>query len=173
MTEAIGIAMLLSLCSAVWAVTRVSTPRERAVRVLVADDMPIVRKLCAAILRGAGHDVFEAQNGSEALALYQADRHDAILLDLRMPEMDGVDVLRALSTADVQAHVIIITAGTDAEIREAISLGARTIVLKPFSREHILGALSRTISHRHAGNGNEIPVKFYSWTGLVNVSQYA
>jgi CheY-like chemotaxis protein len=142
------------------------------VRVLVADDMPIVRRLCASILRGAGHEVFEAENGREALDLYLADRHDVIVLDLRMPELDGVGVLTELKSIDPAPFVVVITAGTEADIREAIELGARTIVLKPFSRDHILGALSRSVAHRHVGQGERIPLQFFSWTGRVNPSLY-
>ena len=142
-------------------------------RVLVADDMPIVRKLCASILRGAGHLVYEAENGREALDLYAAERIDALLLDLRMPEMDGIAVLRELATQAPDAYVVIITAGNDAEIREAISIGARTIVLKPFSREHILRSLSRVVSHRHAPEGTVLPVKIYSWAANIDPRVYA
>jgi CheY-like chemotaxis protein len=141
------------------------------VRVLVADDMPIVRRLCASILRSAGHEAFEAENGRQALDQYLAERHDAILLDLRMPELDGVAVLRELGQMDPRPYVVVITAGTDADIREAIGQGARTIVLKPFSREHVLGALSRVVAHRHPPAGG-MPLKIYSWTGRVDPSLY-
>lgn len=142
-------------------------------RVLVADDMPIVRKLCASILRGAGHFVLEAENGALALEALAAEKIDALMLDLRMPEMDGVAVLKQLATMQTRLFVVIITAGTDAEIREAISLGARTVVLKPFSREHILGSLSRVVSHRHAAEGVQLPVKVYSWAANVDPNLYA
>lgn len=142
-------------------------------RVLVADDMPVVRRLCASTLRTAGHDVLEAENGAEALEIYASQRVDALILDLRMPEKDGVTVLRELSMMDKQPYVVVITAGTDAEIREAIGLGARTVVLKPFSREHLLNSLSRVVSHRHRAPGTQIPVKVYSWSASIDPRNYA
>lgn len=137
-------------------------------RVLVADDMPMVRKLCSSILRGAGHTVSEAADGLEALDQYAEHHHDVILLDLRMPAMDGVTVLRELNGRGAQAHVVIITAGTDAEIREAISLGARTVVLKPFSRDHLLAAIDRV-----EVNGRAADVKIYSWASTIDPKPYA
>src|SRR4051794_925725 len=90
------------------------------VQILVADDMPMVRRLCSSILRGAGHRVIEVEDGQAALTEYAEHRPDALLLDLRMPNMDGLAVLRELKTLDPGAHVVIVTAGTDAEIREAV-----------------------------------------------------
>jgi two-component system chemotaxis response regulator CheY len=137
------------------------------VRILVADDMPMVRRLCCSILRGAGHKVVEAEDGQGALAAYAERRPDAILLDLRMPNMDGLTVLRELRTLDPTAHVVIVTAGTDAEIREAVQLGARTVVIKPFNSGHILTALEHSFE---AGAASE--VKIYSWTSTVNAKAY-
>ncbi len=133
-------------------------------QILVADDMPMVRRLCCSILRGAGHKVREAEDGAEALAQYREARPDAILLDLRMPNMDGLAVLRELKELDPGARVVIITAGTDAEIREAVQLGARTVVLKPFNSNHILMALERTFTAED--------VKIFSWTSTVDATSY-
>jgi CheY-like chemotaxis protein len=129
--------------------------------------MPMVRRLCCSILRAAGHAVVEAEDGHGALTEYAEHRPDAILLDLRMPNMDGLAVLRELRVLDPTAHVVIITAGTDAEIREAVQLGARTVVLKPFNSTHILTALEHSF---RAGTDGE--VKIYSWTSTVNAAAY-
>ena len=133
-------------------------------QILVADDMPMVRRLCTSILRGAGHKVMEAEDGAGALAQYREFRPDAILLDLRMPNMDGLAVLRELKELDPGARVVIITAGTDTEIREAVQLGARTVVLKPFNSNHILMALERSFTADD--------VKIFSWTSTVDAKAY-
>jgi two-component system, chemotaxis family, chemotaxis protein CheY len=138
------------------------------VQILVADDMPMVRRLCSSILRGAGHQVVEAEDGHAALAQYAESRPDAILLDLRMPSMDGLTVLRELKELDPTANVVIVTAGTDAEIRAAIQLGARTIVLKPFNSEHILDAIKNVLA-----NGAGAAIQIFSWTTKVDPKAYA
>jgi two-component system chemotaxis response regulator CheY len=134
------------------------------VQILVADDMPMVRRLCTAILRGAGHKVVEAEDGAGALEQFAEARPDAILLDLRMPNMDGLAVLRQLKERDASARVVIVTAGTDAEIREAVQLGARTVVLKPFNSNHILSALRHSFSDEG--------VKIFSWTATIDGKAY-
>ena len=133
-------------------------------QILVADDMPMVRRLCTSILRGAGHKVVEAEDGAGALEQYAEQRPDAILLDLRMPNMDGLAVLRQLKERDPTARVVIVTAGTDAEIREAVHLGARTVVLKPFNSNHILSALAHSAS--------AADVKIFSWTNTIDAKAY-
>lgn len=126
-----------------------------------------MRRLCTSILRGAGHYVLEAEDGREAIGLYESSKPDVIVLDLRMPEMDGISTLQELTQRDAAHRVIIITAGTDAEIREAINLGARTVVLKPFSGTQLLTALGRDRS-----GDRPLPVQIYSWATTIDPSLY-
>jgi two-component system chemotaxis response regulator CheY len=109
--------------------------------VLVADDVPLIRKLCSAILRKQGYGIIEAQDGREAVAQYQEHRPDVVLLDLRMPQMDGLAALRAIRELDPNARIIIITSGSESEVQQALRAGARGFVLKPFNRDHILAAV--------------------------------
>ena len=113
--------------------------------VLVADDLAYIRTLCSAILRKHGHRVVEASSGSEALQRYDEHRPDAVLLDLRMPEMDGLAALKQIRQLDPAARVAIVTAGSEAEVEEALRAGARAFVLKPFNSMAVLGAVGKLL----------------------------
>src|SRR3954465_957096 len=110
--------------------------------------MPMVRRLCTSILRGAGHKVLEAEDGAMALEQYAEHRPDAILLDLRMPNMDGLAVLRELKVRDPTARVVIVTAGTDAEILGLLaSMAVATMVGAERARLEGVLLAARTAEH--------------------------
>jgi CheY-like chemotaxis protein/HD-like signal output (HDOD) protein len=101
--------------------------------ILVADDMSIVREPIAASLRAAGYDVACAADGKEALALIQSRRPKLILLDLNMPFLDGLAVMRAMNSLGPEFHAIVmlLTSDSDRErILEAAKLGAKEYLLK-------------------------------------------
>lgn len=101
--------------------------------VLVADDMSIVREPIAASLRAAGYDVVCAADGKEAMAMIQSRRPELILLDLNMPLLDGLGVMRAMNALPTEFHatVLLLTSDSDRErVLEAAKLGAREYLLK-------------------------------------------
>jgi two-component system, NarL family, response regulator len=119
-----------------------TTSTERATaRVLVVDDHALVRTGVARII---DHEpdldvVAEAANGVEALAAFDAHRPDVTLLDLRMPVMEGVEVVRRMRERDPQAKVIILTTyDTDDDISRALKAGARAYVLKDISADDLI-----------------------------------
>ncbi len=114
-------------------------------RVLVVDDLPFMRSLLGDILRNAGmHIAGQAENGRAALRLYAAVKPDVVLLDIAMPEMDGLTALRRLRRDDPAARVIMCSAlGEQAMIVRAIQLGARDFVIKPFRPERVVSAITR------------------------------
>ncbi|MER3420374.1 MAG: two-component system response regulator [Chloroflexota bacterium] len=115
-------------------------------KVLLVDDAAFMRMRCARLLQEEGHEVLEAANGREAVEIYQTHRPDAVLMDITMPEMDGLEALRAIRTIDPQARVAMLTAmGQQAIVIEAIKCGARDFVLKPFERERVLAAVAKLI----------------------------
>jgi two-component system chemotaxis response regulator CheY len=115
-------------------------------KILVVDDAQFMRMKCRTLLKGAGYEVVEAGDGEEAVAKYQADRPDAVLLDVTMPKMDGLQALEAIRKIDPHARVAMLTAtGQQAVVREAIEAGARDFVVKPFDDARVLQAVENLL----------------------------
>jgi len=115
-------------------------------KVLIADDAAFMRMRSAALLKDLGHEVIEAENGAEAVSLYQQHTPDAVLLDVTMPVMDGLDALRAIVAHDPAAKVAMVTAmGQQQVIMEAIKCGAKDFVVKPFDASRIEEALWKLV----------------------------
>ena len=138
-----------------------------SLRILVVDDEPSVTNLIAYNLRKAHYEVLTASNGREALHLARQAAPDLILLDLMIPEIDGLDVCRELrKTSDVP--VIMITArGEEADRVVGLELGADDYICKPFSMRELLArikaVLRRTQSDR---SGEQINMILYGSGGL-------
>jgi len=121
----------------------------RTGRILVAEDDIHMRRLVARALRTVGYRVVEACDGAEVLERIEStiwrDRHDligAIVADMNMPALTGLDVLAALRCADVDTPFILITAYGDARLRrEAKALGASAVLDKPFNLQQLQRAL--------------------------------
>jgi len=112
-------------------------------RILVVDDEAPVREVLCEYLTSQGYTVDEAANGADALATIRRARPDVILLDIRMPGIDGVEVLRRIRTLDDTLTVIMVTANEDVTLaRETLKLGAFDYVAKPFDYDY----LDRTVS---------------------------
>ncbi|MCX6022699.1 MAG: response regulator [Chloroflexi bacterium] len=121
---------------------------DRPRRILVADDDADIRHLLSGHLRRAGYEVVEAADGAEALALAAQEPPGLALLDVRMPELDGIGVLRALrmSPETRDMPVLIMTAGPallDHQRSMIAELGGITLSQKPLTIEELVGALSR------------------------------
>ena len=118
------------------------------VRLLVVDDEEAVRNLLQRILEGAGYQVTTAANGREALYQVSLGETDVVLLDIKMPEMSGIEVLSKLATDSPDICAIMVTSVVDTETAvEAMKLGAYDYILKPFNRDNVLqkvlGAIER------------------------------
>jgi two-component system chemotaxis response regulator CheY len=114
--------------------------------VLIADDAAFMRMRSATLLKELGHEVIEAENGEEAVALYGEHSPDAVLLDITMPIMDGLEALRAIVAQDPSAKVAMVTAmGQQQVIMEAIKAGAKDFVVKPFDAARIEEALWKLV----------------------------
>lgn len=116
------------------------------IRILLADDHPIVREGLRMIveMQPDFEVVGEAANGGEAVAFLEqsGERVDILLLDLDMPVMDGVEVIRALKESEVSTRVIVFTVfDTDERIMSAIKAGAKGYLLKGASRQEIFEAI--------------------------------
>ncbi|RLA97729.1 MAG: response regulator [Deltaproteobacteria bacterium] len=111
--------------------------------VLVVDDSPPMRQVMKKVIQISGFDVgelLEAGNGKEALEVLSSHWVDVILLDIHMPEMDGIEMLRRLSEEDLWKRIpviVVTTEGREQVIEEAKRLGAKGYVKKPFNPEQI------------------------------------
>ena len=115
-------------------------------KVLIVDDAAFMRMKSVNLVKDLGHEVVEAADGAEAVAMYKLHRPDAVLLDITMPVMDGITALREILRADPQAKVAMVTAmGQQQIIMEAIRCGAKDFVVKPFDAERIQSALWKLV----------------------------
>ncbi|HID96778.1 MAG TPA: sigma-54-dependent Fis family transcriptional regulator, partial [Thermodesulfobacteriaceae bacterium] len=118
-------------------------------RILIVDDDPNIRDGSSQVLSRAGYDVSEASTGAEALSLVDRFEFDLILLDLKMPDVNGLDLLRNIRENDQQVPVVMITAyGTIQNAVEAMRLGADDFLPKPFEPDELRMVVSRILKAR-------------------------
>ena len=121
-------------------------------RILIADDEPVARSLLRRVLEPAGYEVLESASGKEALACARSDRPDLLILDINMPDMDGIEVCRAIKS-DPDTHltpVIHITGLTDRTQRlEALEAGSDEFLGKPFDIEELLIRVRSLLRTKH------------------------
>ena len=112
-------------------------------KVLVVDDEPEVRQVLIEFLSSRGYDVIPASRGAEAVAIVERDKPDLVLLDVTMPDMDGVETLRRLNAIAPDLAVIMVTANADIGVTsKLLALGAVDYVPKPFDLDYLDQAVS-------------------------------
>ena len=116
-------------------------------RVLIVDDAKFMRSLVRGALEGSGYEIVgEAENGIQAVEKYQIESPDAVLMDISMPEMDGLNALRAIREMDPAARVAMLTAmGQQNVVIEAIKAGAKDFIVKPFEPDRVLKSLGKLL----------------------------
>lgn len=115
--------------------------------ILVVDDAAFMRMRCVKLLKENGYEVLEAENGLIALEVYKAESPDAVLLDITMPEMDGLAALKELRKIDPDVRVAMVTAmGQQAIIIDALKSGAKDFVVKPFEKARVLSAVEKLLA---------------------------
>jgi DNA-binding NarL/FixJ family response regulator len=127
-----------------------AAPKKSRINVLIADDHTVVREgLVSLIRRKPDMTVLgEATNGREAVDLWKRHRPDVTLLDLRMPELDGVSAIKEIREHDEHARIIVLTTfDGDEDIYRAIQAGAKGYLLKDVPREALMDSIRRV----HAG----------------------
>lgn len=117
-------------------------------RLMIVDDSNIIRNK---IERSSEHSQFEivakATNGAEAIELFKKERPTLVTMDLTMPEMDGLECIRSLTTLDENVRILVVSALADkATGLKALKYGARGFVCKPFTEEGLLSALQKVIN---------------------------
>lgn len=107
-------------------------------RILIVDDSGLARRLIRKILEDLGHEVEDASDGAQALERYALNRHDAIILDLLMHGMYGVEVLQKLKQLNPSLPVIVVSADIQRTTRDQVKeAGAVAMVNKPVTREQL------------------------------------
>jgi len=121
------------------------------VRILLVEDNQALAEGLTAILRGSGYAVDAVADGASAEAVVAAETYDLVILDLNLPEMDGLDVLRAMRARANKAAVMILTArGTPEERVKGLDLGADDYMIKPFDISEFEARI-RVLLRRQAG----------------------
>ena len=116
-------------------------------KILVVDDAAFMRMRCTKLLSDNGFEVAEAADGAEAIEKYKEAKPDGVLLDITMPNMDGLSTLKELMKMDPGARVAMVTAmGQQSMVMEALKTGAKDFVVKPFDADRVLAAVKKMIS---------------------------
>ncbi len=116
-------------------------------KVLVVDDAEFLRVRLTKMRNIDGHEVFQAENGLKAVITYKEIHPDVVLMDVTMPEMDGLTALKEIVGFDPKARVIMLTAlGQESVVLEAVKSGARDFVVKPFEQDRVMKAITKLIS---------------------------
>lgn len=116
-------------------------------KVLLVDDAAFMRMRCAKVLTKMGHTVIEAENGRQALDIFEREKPELVLLDITMPEMDGLEALKQIKQRDPHAKIAMVSAmGQQAMVLDAIKAGAADFVLKPFDEERLISAIEKLLS---------------------------
>ncbi|SHF36720.1 response regulator [Desulforamulus putei] len=117
-------------------------------RILIVDDAAFMRMMIKNILTKNGYEVVgEAENGAVALQLYKELKPDLVTMDITMPEMDGIQGVKAIRAVDPNANIIMCSAmGQQSMVMEAIQAGAKDFIVKPFQQDRILQAVERVLS---------------------------
>lgn len=119
---------------------------KRKARVLIADDEPHIRSLISLIITSLGAEVVaEAADGEQTLNLYKQHKPDMVLLDINMPKMDGVSVLKQIMAINNKALVVMLTSLNAIEtVKECIDNGAYNYILKNKTAEELQKAIRET-----------------------------
>ncbi len=115
--------------------------------VLIVDDAAFMRMMIKDILTKNGYEVVgEADNGLKAIDKYKELTPDLVLMDITMPEMNGIDAVKGIKAADPGAKIVMCSAmGQQAMVIESIQAGARDFIVKPFQADRVLEAVRKVL----------------------------
>lgn len=116
-------------------------------KILVVDDAAFMRKVIRDTLTKNGYtDIYEAVDGANAVERYDELHPDLVLMDITMPNMDGLEALKAIRAKDSNANVVMCTAmGQEAMVVEAVQAGTKDFIVKPFKEDRLLKTVTSII----------------------------
>ncbi len=117
-------------------------------KILVADDHDDARSVFASVLRDARHEVFEAADGLQAIALFEQHRPDVALIDIFMPGRDGIDVIREIRAVDSRIRILAVSAGWHLKLPVVTGGASAGDVLQDAWAAGADGTLSKPVDHR-------------------------
>lgn len=114
-------------------------------RVMITDDAAFMRMMIRKAVEEGGHEVVaEAGNGLEAIELYEAHKPDVVTMDITMPDMDGIEAVKAITAAHPNARIIMCSAmGQQKMVLDAIQAGAKGFIVKPFDKDKVLFEINK------------------------------
>lgn len=136
----------------------------RAATILIVDDEPAIRRLLYSTLTRSGYSVVEAEDAKTALAALHIDHPEAVLLDLGLPDRDGLELIPLIKSAGVSVVVVSARDATAQKVA-ALDLGADDYVTKPFDTEEVSARVRAALRHRLATETNVPVVKI----GLIEI----
>ena len=118
-----------------------------AKNILICYDAAFMRMMIKDILTKNGYNIVgEAENGAKAVEKYAELKPDLVLMDITMPEMDGIEALKKIKAADANASIIMCSAmGQQAMVIESIQSGAKDFIVKPFQADRVLEAVQKVV----------------------------
>lgn len=117
-------------------------------RVLVVDDAAFMRLVIRKLLEKNGFEVVaEAENGEVGVQRYKEFRPDIVTMDITMPQLNGIEALKAIREFDNKAKVVMVSAmGQEAMVKEAIMYGAKSFIVKPYKEEQVIETLTKILA---------------------------
>ena len=146
---------------------QIETPfAELPLKLLVVEDDPINQQVASGFLEAAGHNVVLADNGSRAIELAGSQHFDAVLMDMRLPDMSGLAAMKAIRETDQHIPVVALTANVmPAEVEQYHNAGMAAVIAKPIDPDKLYEALGRHVQHLAASpsvEGVRVPTAFDS-----------
>lgn len=116
-------------------------------RVLLVDDLKFIKMIERKVLEASGHQIVgDAKNGREAIELYMQLKPDIVLMDITMPEVNGIEALKKILNFDPHAKVIICSALSHEKILyDAVKAGAKEYIIKPFATERLISTIHKVL----------------------------
>ncbi|NJD76799.1 MAG: response regulator [Candidatus Methanoperedens sp.] len=115
-------------------------------KILLVDDAAFMRMMLKKILASTGNELIEAVDGSDGVAKYKEHKPNLVLLDIIMPNTDGIECLKQIIAFDKGAKVVMCSSiGQQTVVNDAIKIGARDFIIKPFDAAKVMDIVSKNL----------------------------